>query len=235
MNSFDFEGHIVVCEWNHRAKDILQELRSDQRTKTVPIVLIAERETKPVDDDQLFFVKGSVNEENLTRANVAEAATVIILGDYSLDPSARDAKAVLATLTVESMNPEAYSVVELVDSTNAQHCQRANADEIIVGGEFTSKLISRAAVDHGISTVLADLLSSLLGKSDISKIPVPEPMIGRSFMEIFTEMKDSSDIIVLAVEKGNDGQIMCNPPKQHRLEMGDNLIVVSEAEASLPS
>jgi len=119
MSSYDFEDHLILCEWNHRAREVLQELRSDSRVETAPIVLIAEIDMKPVDDDHLFFVQGSVNEETLGRANIQKAETVIILGDDSLDPSARDAKAVLATLTVESMNPEVYTIVELLDGANA--------------------------------------------------------------------------------------------------------------------
>jgi len=230
MSSYDFEDHLILCEWNHRAREVLQELRSDSRVETAPIVLIAEIDMKPVDDDHLFFVQGSVNEETLGRANIQKAETVIILGDDSLDPSARDAKAVLATLTVESMNPEVYTIVELLDGANAGHCERAKANEIIVGSDFNSKLISRATVDHGISKVLADLLSSRLGSNDLFKIPVPKSLAGQSFMDVFSEMKRVNNIIVLGVQKGNEGEIVSNPPTDHSIEGEDHLIVISEGE-----
>ena len=89
--------------------------------------------------------------------------------------------------------------MELIDATNARHCERAKANEIIVGSEFNSRLISRATVDHGIWRVLADLLSSRLGKNDLFKIPVPEFMANSSFIEIFSEMKRANKIIVLVV------------------------------------
>jgi voltage-gated potassium channel len=230
MSSYNFEKHIILCEWNHRAKEIIQELRSDRRVDTAPIVLIAEINMKPVEDEDLFFIQGSVNEENLKRANLEKASTVIILGDDTLDPSARDAKAVLATLTVESINPAAYTIVELIDATNARHCERAKANEIIVGSEFNCKLISRATVDHGISRVLADLLSSRLGNNDLFKIPVPEFMANNSFIEIFSEMKRANNIIVLAVQKGNEGEIVSNPPAGYHVESDDHLIVISEGK-----
>ena len=230
MSSYNFEKHIILCEWNYRARDILQELRSDQRVETAPVVLIAEIDMKPVDDDHLFFVQGAVNDENMRRANLEKASTVIIIGDDSLDPSARDAKVVLATLTVESINPGAYTIVEIVDGANAQHCKRANANEIIVVGDFSSKLISRSTIDHGISKVVADLLSSRLGNNDLYKIPVPESMANRSFIDIFSEMKHANNIIVLAVQKGNEGEIVSNPPTDYRVEGDDHLIVVSEGK-----
>ena len=88
---------------------------------------------KPVDDADLHFISGSVTEENLKRANVQDATTVVILGDDALEANARDAKVVLSTLTVETFNPEAYTIVELVNKENVQHCERARADEVIVG------------------------------------------------------------------------------------------------------
>ena len=230
MSSYNLESHIILCEWNHRAKAIIQELRSDPRVEAAPIALIAEIDMKPLEDDHLFFIQGSVNEENLKRANLEKANTVIILGDDNLVPSARDAKAVLATLTVESINPAVYTIVEIIDAINARHCERARADEIIVGSKFNSRLISRAAVDHGISRVLDDLLSSRLGQNDLFKIPVPEFIVNKNFIEIFSELKRTNNIIALAVQKGNKGEIVANPPTGYQVKRDDHLFVISEGK-----
>jgi voltage-gated potassium channel len=48
MKSFDFENHIILCQWNHRARDIIHEFRSDSRIGEAPIVLIAEIEINPL-------------------------------------------------------------------------------------------------------------------------------------------------------------------------------------------
>ncbi|MCG8604031.1 ion channel [bacterium] len=226
MRSFDFENHIIICEWNQRAKDVINELRMDKRTQEAPIILIADLESKPIDDDNLYFIQGSVTEEILKRANLQKANTVVILGDDSLESNARDAKAVLTTLTVETLNPEVYSVVELANEANAQHCERANANEIIVGSEFSSKLLSRATLDHGISKVLSELLSSRYG-NDLFKIPVPERLHGKGFLEIFTEMKRENQSTVLAIQRGAEGQVISNPAEDCMVNEGDHLIVIS--------
>jgi voltage-gated potassium channel len=232
MTSFNFENHIILCEWNHRARTILSEFRADPQTANAPIVLIAEIPRKPVNDENLFFIRGSVNDETLKRANLTKASTVVVLGDDRLDATARDAKVVLTTLTVESLNPEVYTIVELVDEAHVQHCKRAKADEIIVSSELSSGLISRAALNHGITKVVSELLSAQYG-NDLHKLPIPGSMVGRPFIEVFTEMKQVHQSIVLALQKGEEGEVISNPPVDYQLEQGDNLIVISDKRPQL--
>ncbi len=220
-------SHIIICEWNHRAKAILKELRADAQTENVPIVLVADIEEKPVDDSNLFFVRGAVNEETLEKANLKKASTVIVLGDDSVETTARDAKVVLTTLTIESMNPDVYSVVELVDKVNEQHCQRATADEIIIGSELSSHLIASAASDHGISRIISELLSSRYG-NELYSMPVPENMVDSKFLDVFVSMKTEKNTTVFGVQKGSGGEFISNPDADYRVSPDDLLLVISK-------
>ncbi|MGW8194827.1 MAG: potassium channel family protein [Desulforhopalus sp.] len=220
-------NHIIICEWNHRAKAVLKELRSDPQTRHMPIVLIADIDEKPTDDAKLVFIRGVVNEESLQKANLEKARTIIILGDDEVEATARDAKVILTTLTVESLNPQVYSVVELVDKANKQHCQRANANEIIIGSELNSHLIASAAVDHGISRIVSELLSSHYG-NELYSMPVPERMVGKNFLEAFIGMKTESNITVFGIQKGLGGKFIANPDNDYLVSCGDYLLVISQ-------
>lgn len=228
----DFRGHLILCEWNHRTRAILKELRADTHTKDLKVVLVANIDEKPVDDVDLFFVKGSVCEESLEKANLTQAKTIIVLGDDSLDATSRDAKVVLATLTIESMANSVYSVVELVDEANVMHCRRAQADEIIVGSELSSRLIASAAIDHGISRVVSELLSTQYG-NELFSIPLPGDLVGNTFLDVFTMMKRDRQSIVLGILKGNDGEHVSNPPSDYVFEKDDRLIVISNDRESM--
>jgi len=221
------DSHIIICEWNHRARAIIKELRADAQTCDIPLVLIADIEEKPIDDNNLFFVRGTINEETLVKANLLKARTVVILGDDSVETTARDAKVVLSTLTIESMNPDVYTVVELVDTANEQHCLRANADEIIVGSELSSNLIASAASDHGISKVISELLSSRFG-NDFYSMPVPEEMINLKFLDVFVAMKTEFNTTVVGIRKGSTGEFISNPDVDYCLSQQDNLLVISK-------
>ena len=226
MGSYDLEGHIILCEWNDRTREILRDLRADARSSRSPIVLLADVETKPIEDEHLYFVRGEVSEENLKRACIEKAVTVVIVGDRRLDYTARDAKAVLSTLTVEALNPDVYSIVELANEDNVGHCERAHANEIIVGAEFSSRLISSATLDHGITKVLSEILSAQYG-NDLIIVPVPPSLAGRPFLELFSEMKRDHGMIVLAIQGHGSNAVVTNPGTDALVRAADRLVVIS--------
>jgi len=226
MHASRVDNHIIICEWNHRTRAVIKELRADAQTSNTRLVLIADIEEKPIDDNNLFFVRGTVNEETLEKANLQKARTVVVLGDDSVETTARDAKVVLSTLTIESINPDVYTVVELVDKANEQYCLRANADEIIIGSEMSSHLIASAASDHGISKVISELLSSRYG-NDFYSMSVPEELIGMKFIDVLVAMKAQSNAIVLGVQKGSTGEFISNPDVDYLVSQEDNLLVIS--------
>ena len=232
MSSFEFNNHIVICEWNYRAREILSSLRADPRTREKTVLLIADLPEKPVEDENLYFIQGDITEENMKRANLKGADTAVVLGDDSLDPNARDAQVVLAALAIENLNSEVYTIVELVNERNVRHCQRARVDEIIVGSEFSSKLIARAAMDQGISVVLTELVSSEQG-NDLHKRALPEAFDGKTFFEVFVDMKKQHNRTVVAVQRGGDRRVVSNPPGDMVLKKGDFLIQIAPKEDSV--
>jgi voltage-gated potassium channel len=223
MGAFKLENHIVLCQWNSRAQEILKELRSDERTGDTPIALIAELPTKPIDDDDLHFISGGVNEVNLRRAGVERAATVVILGDDRVEEGSRDARTVLATLAVETLNPGAYTIVELVHEENVQHCEHAKADEIIVGHQLSSRLIATSAVDHGLSRVISELLSQRYGQN-LERVALPEEMRGRTFIDLLVDFKRVNKAVAVAVQRG--GKVITNPDADFVVAEGDYLIAI---------
>ena len=225
LNVYRYRNHIILCEWNHRTQEIIHDLRADSKTADQPLVLIADIPTKPINDDNLFFVAGNVNDETLQRANLAQAQTVLILGDDRLDPTARDAKVVLATLTVESINREVYTIVELVSDTNVRHCQRASANEIIVNNHVTSGLLARAALDHGITKVITEWLSVDHG-DELYKVRTPANLVNRTFVDALSFMKQEHNCIAIGLQHKAGDEVISNPASDYVLSSDDQLIVV---------
>ena len=227
MDDCDMQDHIILCGWNYRTQEILKDLRADSRGADEPIALVADIESRPArDDDRLCFVRGKETEDDLMRAGIKRAKTVVLVGDRSQDYQARDAKAVLAVLTVKNLNPSAYVIVELAGEENVRPCRQAKADEIIVGADLCSRVISTAALDHGISEVLHELLSARVGH-DLMTHPVPRKYGGRKFIEVFSGLKDDEGMIALAIKRHRTGHIVTNPDARETVEADDHLVVIS--------
>lgn len=227
MAMIDLEKHVILCEWNHRSRAVLREMRADPRTENSQVVLIADIDQKPIDDPQLVFISGAVNEETLRKANLEKAMTVVVLGDDSLEPTSRDAKVVLTTLTIETINPDAYTVVEVVNRENRQHCLRANADEIIVGSELSSHLLAAATIDHGMSTIVSELISTRYG-NDLYSVYVPDSYVGKSYLDVLVSVKKEYDATALGIQKGRGGELITNPDQDYLLCQGDYLVLMAK-------
>ena len=226
MHSYSFEEHIILCEWNYRSEIIIKELRLQPETEKTQIILIADIDKKPIKDKSLFFVKGEVCDETLHKANLEKAKTVIILGDSSLDYKHRDAKVILSTLTVESINPQVYTIVELINEKNIPTCKRAKANEIIVSSKLSSHLISSAAINHGISEVISDIVTYEYGSQLLKKL-VPESEVGNLFIDVFMKMKKDFHSTVIAIQQAETGKTISNPTADYELKAGDYLIYIA--------
>jgi voltage-gated potassium channel len=232
MKTTTAEGHFVICGWNFNGHDIVAELRADQKSKEATIVLIAQLNEKPLDDSNFQFIRGEVKPEILEKANLKKAQAVILLSDEHLDAYVRDSKTILDTLTIKSLYPEVYVCAELIESKNVEHCQRAKADEIIVVGELSTNLLVQAALDHGITQMITELVSNRYG-NELYKIEPPSSLVGRTFFEVMSELKKNHDILCLAVENKGDHKLIANPDADYRIGAEDELVVIATARPEL--
>ena len=227
LNQVSVTEHFLICGFSYEVKEIVQEMRADRKVEDKAIVLIADLKEKPFEDEQCYFISGEVNEENLEKANLSEASAVLIVSDDRLDSYSRDAKVVFSTLTIREHNPDIYICVEITDAKNTQHCKRAGANEIIVIGELSSSLLVQAALDHGITRIITELVSNRFGNS-LYKILAPKPLVGRTFIEVLATLKEEHNVITLAVESQDTKQFLSNPPIEYTIKADDRLVIISE-------
>lgn len=227
MKEYEYTNHYIICEWSERTREIINELRVDERTKNTPVVIISDRlDHKPLDDDLVGFIRGQVNDETLKRANIKDAQTAIILGDESMDPTSRDARVVLAGLTIESLNPDVYTIAELVEVANVNHCKHAHINEVIVGNELVSMMISSSAKDHGLSKIVSDILTSQQGH-ELVKRDVPPDLAGKPYLEVLNSVKERYDATLVGIQHENL-QLTTNPPVDYPVKEDDRLIIIAD-------
>jgi voltage-gated potassium channel len=101
----------------------------------------------------------------------------------------------------------------------------AGADEIIVSGTLSTNLLVQAALDPGVTRVVSELLSNRAG-NELYLTPVPNGLVGSSFIDALTQIKQQHDALVIAIQCG-DGTHLTNPAPTYQLQAEDRLFVVA--------
>ncbi len=227
MGTFKGSGQVLICGWNRKGVEIVRELRAREVEDERDIVILAEREASPLDEKGITFIRGNPSSgADLERAGLERVSTVIVLADesnVSNEPDDVDARSLLTTLAVESINPGAYSCVEVVKSENRQHFERTHADELVVSAELTGSLLAASARTHGLTGVIADLLTHPEGQ-ELYRIPLPVELVDQSTRHALEILKDLYDSLLVGVFI--DGRCIVNPPNETLLPAGSELLVV---------
>jgi voltage-gated potassium channel len=219
----DLKDHVLLCGWNYTASEVISEIHADDKTKD--IVIVANLEENPVEDAHVEFVRGDPADLNkLEMACFKTASTAIVLHDES-GGNERDGQGVLTVLAIKHECPSIYVCIQILDENNVEHCHRAGADEVIVSGGLTAKLLGQATLDHGVTRVVSELLSNKYG-NQLYKIKCPEKYVGATFNSVFAAFKNDHDGIILGVEKVN--QFLTNPEGNTVMDKDDYLILIAE-------
>ena len=229
MGNAHLHGHIVICGWNSKGPEILRELHADEVADKRPVVILAPLSQSPSRDKLTLFLSGSpATTEDLMRAAIDKADTAIILADDS-NPTASaddiDAKTLLSTLAVETLNPEIHTCVEVLRSENRQHFMRTKANELIVSSELTGALLAASASTHGISRVFHDLVTHPEG-NEFYAVQTPPSLVGKTFGDAMVDLKRDHDCVLVAVAPHQEDYEI-NPPLDRVIAEGERLLVIA--------
>ena len=222
MGASGYRDHIVVCGWNSTARELIQELSTDEYT--TKIVVIHNTDKNPAGDG-VYFVNGDITlAHDLTRAGIEDAlAAVVCPGDGSNEA---DMKSILCVMAIESLAPKVRTVVEVNNPAHVEHFQRADADEILVSSQLVSRLMARTSLYPGLAGLVTDIVSGGEG-SELYRVSLPDEYVGLSVDQLSAKLRLEHRATLLSVSRG--GQSYVNPPEDFRLSNGDDLVVVAES------
>jgi voltage-gated potassium channel len=230
MGTYKGSGHLLVCGWSSKGAEIIRDFRAKEVEDPRPIVILAELERSPSEDDKTEFIRGNAsNGDDLRRAGIERAETAIVLADQtgvSNDVDDIDARSLLTTLAIESISPDCYTCVEIVKSENRQHFERTRANELVVSGEITGAVLASSARTHGLSSVISDLLTHPEGQ-EFYRMMLPSPLAGRTVRQVLQELKDGDGAMLVGVFESD--QCTVNPPSDQMLPEGTALLVIRDA------
>ena len=233
----ELQDHVVICGWNRGGHLVVEELHLDPQLRGRSLVIVAEfteipeRELNRIDRRQIQFYTGDYTTiDVLETIGIDRAAQAILLADATRPRSDqdRDARTVLAALTIEKLNPQIHTCAQLLDRKNDVQLRVAGVEDVVVGDELTSHLIATSARNQGLTDVLTEILTLQVG-NQFYKIPLPAGWAGIPFAEASQRVKQLHDGILLALERYQSGQrhSLVNPAADTRLEPQDQLILIA--------
>ncbi|NLL36081.1 MAG: potassium channel family protein [Fretibacterium sp.] len=183
MNRCKFQGHIVICGWNSRARYIVRELLASKRE-----VAVAASERPPDLPHDVFFVAGNPSDkETLIRTGLPDAEGVILLSE--LKDHGDDAKTILTGLAAKTIHPDIYAVMELHDPENEPYARLAKVDDIIYSDNLIAEVTSICTQYEGISSFIRDILSSADDGHSFIVYDVGGEFEGKTVGELFQDYR----------------------------------------------
>ena len=241
----DLKDHVIMCGWSRVGLRVIEEIMLDEHLCAKPIVLVAELEGLPdlgplrARADWLYFVRGDFTKVDvLQKAGVERAGMAILLADDTGQRSDqdRDARTVLAALTIEKLNADIFSCVELLNRDNRAHLSMAGVEEIVVPGDYAGRIIAACSRTRGLVSVFDELLTSKFG-NQIYKSALPLDWAQQPVGWIYTKLKEEFNAVLLSIEKPG-GQVHVNPKASRIVQADDQLVFIAESfpkELGLPT
>jgi len=210
LQDIKLKRHILVCGWNPNARNILAGLAASEEASRTPIVLVNMMESDIFDalkaqfpSLDLRFVRGDHTQEStLRRASAGSAKACVLVPDESGQGgvSNADERTILACLAVKAINPEIHASAEALKPESEQHLARAQADDVIVNGEFSGRLLSAAGFEPGLPGAARKLFS---GPARLRQSPIPAGLVGKTFRDASAWfLAERSAVLVGVLSKG---------------------------------
>lgn len=244
MELKDLAGHLIICGWDRVGAVILSELEEVREVWEKGVVVVAETDENIMgapylkNRRRLFHIKEDFTKiEVLESAGAKRARRAIVLADKgaNLGDQDRDARTVLAALTLEKLNPKIFTCAELLSEVNGSHLRLAGVEEIISRTNITAGLFAASAVNEGVTSVMSDILTHKEGNY-MKKVPIPEEFVGRSFADLSDHFKREFDVTIIALEnRGEKGGYVqhVNPSASRVLQSSDRATLILRLDSAL--
>jgi voltage-gated potassium channel len=208
LQGIRMKGHTILCGWNSNGFRLVEDLAAASGGARRAIALVNGIDAEGFEgikarfpSMELRFVRGDFTSETLLkRAAVEDAAAAIIVPDESMgeQSGSADERTILGALAIKSLNPDIKLSCEIIKPESETHLRRAKVDNILVRGEYAGFILSSSTESTGLPAIVRELLSHS-SKGRLRQEKVPQPFIGKSWLEYASQLLRSGGGIPIAV------------------------------------
>ena len=219
-----YENHYILCGYGEMGKNVAKEIVASYRSLVIidSNPEIDEIVHKNFDTDVPTICGNASDEEVLISAGIKKASGLVLAL-----PEDKDNLFIL--VTAKSINPDIFIATKVVHEHNSSKFRKAGAAKTIspsrIGGMRLASEVLRPTVTNFLDIMLRDKQKNLR----IDEIELVESMecINRTLQE--SEFRNKTNVLIMAIAFSNDDFIY-NPPADHKLEVGQKLIVLGESK-----
>ncbi|MFV0428072.1 MAG: potassium channel family protein [Arachnia sp.] len=211
--------HVVIIGYGTKGRSAVNTLRSNGTP--VDKIVVIDNSAQCIGDANLdglaAFQGDATRRDLLRRAEISKAREVII----SLD---RDDTAILTTLTVRQLNPNAGIVVSVREQDNVPLVRQSGATSVVTSAATVGRLMGLSAIGPDLGALIQDMLTSGTGLEVTQRQATAEEVGG-------DPARIAGERIIGVVRNGTLRRFY--DPTAARIEVGDDLIVVRRGNANL--
>ena len=213
--------HFIICGAGRVGSHLVRSLRAVEKTFIV-IESDQKRAEVLMDAGVIVLMRDATLEESLVEAGVEHAR-----GLATCLPD--DADNVYVVLTARDLNPGIHIVARAAAEQAESKLIRAGANRVvaptIIGGHRMAMALTKPAVGDFLDSITANHLELGFEQLEVESI---SSLVGRKLSE--TVIRSELNIVVVSIRR-NDGEIIFNPSGETKIESGDMLIAIGNAES----
>jgi voltage-gated potassium channel len=213
--------HFIICGAGRVGSHLIRSLKAVDGVFMV--IEIDQKKVEALMDANIpVLVRDATLEESLLEAGVDHAR-----GLATCLPD--DADNVYVVLTARDLNPNLHIVARAAEESAESKLIRAGANRVvaptIIGGHRMATALTKPAVGDFLDSVTANHLELGFEQLEVDPISV---LVGKRLSE--TVIRSELNIVIVSIRRVG-GEILFNPDGETRIESGDMLIAIGNAES----
>ena len=189
------DKHVIICGMSPNIKNLILPLRTRDKMNHFPILIINKEEHIPQDiwNDihyfpHIYYMQGDpIKNEDLKKARISKAKSVVILSNYNLDDSIIDAESIFIFKAIKKETNNTLIIADLISSKSIEYLSDITEQEIEDTGYWLYKSFSAGEIY--ISSMLDTLICQAFYNPYILNI-ISQLMLGESAFKFPIEISN---------------------------------------------
>ncbi|MEM9324413.1 MAG: ion channel [Bacteroidota bacterium] len=225
----DFENHLILYGWNDFCRQVLNGIQHTH----IPVCIVTSRKDdvdliyEQYGDDDIFVLFSDYqNAEAYDKINADQCRVVFL----ALDD---DSDSLMHVINFRKHAPQAEILVATSKSSLTYTFEAAGVTRVVPKNDIVSNLVASYIFEPDVAELNLDLMQTTEDELEYDvmefKVLDSNPYLGKNGHDIFHQIKDDHDAVLLAISQIREGKrrLTKNPSKECILEAGDFLVLMA--------